>query len=115
MLNRKELERIDVDRVKDAAQRLSMVEPTRFRNEISDRLVELLDEEADAAAEARIAAAAAAHNAKKAAAMAAKGKVALDNATLLPINKMSQIQVVPLGMNGLSAPSLRFSLFLFIP
>ena len=47
VLNRKELEHIDVDRVKDAAQRLSMVEPTRFRNEISDRLVELLDEEAD--------------------------------------------------------------------
>ena len=47
VLNRKELEHIDVDRMKDAAQRLSMVEPTRFRNEISGRLVELLDEEAD--------------------------------------------------------------------
>ena len=47
VLNRKELEHIDVDRVKDAAQRLSTVEPTRFRTEISARLVELLDEEVD--------------------------------------------------------------------
>ena len=47
VLNRKELEHIDIDRVRDAAQRLSTVAPTRFRAEISARLVELLDEEVD--------------------------------------------------------------------
>ncbi|MEC9056537.1 MAG: hypothetical protein VX633_14580, partial [Verrucomicrobiota bacterium] len=48
VLNQKELEHIDIDRVKDAAQRLSTVEPSRFRSEIARRLVELLDEDADA-------------------------------------------------------------------
>ena len=47
VLNRKELEHIDIDRVKDAAQRLSTVEPTRFRSEIAARFVELLDEDSD--------------------------------------------------------------------
>ncbi len=47
VLNRKELEHIDIDRVKDAAQRLSTVEPTRFRSEIGGRLLELLEEDTD--------------------------------------------------------------------
>ncbi|MFP6883201.1 MAG: MJ0042-type zinc finger domain-containing protein [Roseibacillus sp.] len=47
VLNKKELEHIDIDRVKDAAQRLSTVEPSRFRSEIARRLVGLLDEDAD--------------------------------------------------------------------
>ncbi len=47
VLNRKELEHIDIDRVKDAAQRLSTVEPTRFRSEIGSRLLELLEEDSD--------------------------------------------------------------------
>ncbi len=47
VLNQEELEHIDIDRVKDAAQRLSTIEPTRFRSEIGNRLVELLEEEAD--------------------------------------------------------------------
>ncbi len=46
VLNKKELEHIDIDRVKDAAQRLSTVEPSRFRSEIARRLVGLLDEDA---------------------------------------------------------------------
>ena len=46
-LNRQELDHINIDRVKDAAQRLSTVEPSRFRPEISGKLIELLEEDTD--------------------------------------------------------------------
>ena len=45
--NLAELDHIDLDRVSDAVQRLSDVEPLRFRVEIARRLVELLGEESD--------------------------------------------------------------------
>jgi predicted Zn finger-like uncharacterized protein len=47
--NLAELDHIDFDRVSDAVQRLSNVEPLRFRVEISRRLLELLDEESESA------------------------------------------------------------------
>jgi predicted Zn finger-like uncharacterized protein len=46
-VNQAELEHIDIDRVRDAAQRLGGVEPKMFRSEISKRLVELLEEDDD--------------------------------------------------------------------
>ena len=46
-LNRQELDHINIDRVKDAAQRLSMVEPSRFRPEIAGKLIDLLEEDTD--------------------------------------------------------------------
>ena len=46
-LNRQELDHINIDRVKDAAQRLSTVEPSRFRPEISGKLIDLLEEDTD--------------------------------------------------------------------
>ena len=46
-LNRAELDHIDIDRVKDAAQRLASVAPSRFRPQIADKLVELLEEGTD--------------------------------------------------------------------
>ncbi|MEO1835750.1 MAG: MJ0042-type zinc finger domain-containing protein [Akkermansiaceae bacterium] len=45
--NQAELDHIDIDRVRDAAQRLGGVEPKMFRSEISKRLVELLEEDDD--------------------------------------------------------------------
>ena len=46
--NRRELKHIDLERVKGAVRRLSTVEPTRFRVEISRLMLGLLDEEDDA-------------------------------------------------------------------
>ena len=46
-LNQAELDHIDIDRVKDAAQRLSSVAPSRFRPQIAAKLVELLEEGSD--------------------------------------------------------------------
>lgn len=45
--NQAELDHIDIDRVRDAAQRLGSVEPKMFRDEIAKRLVELLEEDDD--------------------------------------------------------------------
>ena len=43
MLNKKELESIDLDRVQRAVRRLAEVEPTVFRSDISSRLLSLLE------------------------------------------------------------------------
>ena len=45
--NQHELDHIDLDRVKEAVQRLAAVEPLRFRVEISRRMMGLLEEETD--------------------------------------------------------------------
>ena len=45
--NQSELEHINLDRVEEAANRLADVEPLRFRPQISQRLVELVQEDAD--------------------------------------------------------------------
>jgi predicted Zn finger-like uncharacterized protein len=47
--NQAELDHIDLDRMRAAAQRLASVEPKRFRPEIARRLVEMLQEDDDTA------------------------------------------------------------------
>ncbi|NNC88164.1 MAG: hypothetical protein HKN82_06850 [Akkermansiaceae bacterium] len=46
--NLAELDHIDIERVQEAASRLATAEPLRFRKEITQRLVDLLAEEAEA-------------------------------------------------------------------
>ncbi len=53
-LNQSELDHIDIDRVREAAQRLADVEPKRFRPEIAKRLMKLLQDSKDTEFQATI-------------------------------------------------------------